>query len=197
MGFMPTKASFFPAMRGCPVMRDYLAIVRAITGTDEGQNIFSFGEADLLCSKAAIVPLWSDGAEGPQMVGGFHFCMGEDRIAHIKGVVADRKHRGGSRMRELLIDTMDTLRHLKAVAAFTLEIRIYPDGSLNERALRRFLSVGFVPENVARIKIQGTDLDRHLLKTAEEGGSVRCLRMRCGGQSMPWPTSEIVGEGEE
>lgn len=174
----------------------YLDILHRQIETAEGQYLFNFDQVDLSENDAKVVPLWTDvPGQGQLVTGGFHVVIDGDRTAQIQGVVVDPRYRDGRRMRMLLAARMNVLCRLGDVDGFALAVRVLPDGSINVRGHRLFSSLGFADDQIKRIPISGTRLDRHFLATVEpDGRSVRCLLMRRSADAVQM-TQPVCLEG--
>jgi len=164
----------------CAVTAGYIHAFKAMMETDDARFVLDFDEVDLIERRAWLVPAVVRSTDNAAyVVGGFHFVIDGMRTAHVQGVALDPVHRRGGLMKRLLAETFASLFELDAVDAIELEVRVLPDGSVNEKAFRLFSSLGLNPTGVETALISGTRIDCHLYGTAEpDGKSFRYLRMR-------------------
>jgi GNAT superfamily N-acetyltransferase len=152
-----------------------------------GQGMFAFEHSDLVACGASIFGVFAQTGASAEFAGALYSTIDAGGQQWIKGAIVAPAFRGIGLLKVLAsyarLHARDDLGHASESLGV---VRVYPDGSVNTPSLRSFVAAGLterLSEN--RLPIKGERFDRHLLATAEEGGTFRSITLRGDASSLP------------
>ena len=166
-------------------LAEYHSLISKTVASEAGKNIFWPSHEELLRRNTSLVLARVKKAGHPKgkVVAGIHVVIDALPSIHLQGAVTDPSFRLNGAMRlcveEAIIGATD---RQGAFMPIICDVRMYPDGTMNEPARKLFTSYKMRRGGVIGVKIMDQHFDLHLRGSQEFGGHFRALKLIGGGQ---------------